>query len=200
VFACKRKIVCWVATLSLMLVAGVGSARADTVSCDFASEAGSSIEFNGTNRTFEFPTTSTYDFVITTATSPILGGLQGNIGGTFTVGTINAAADGGEQADVRQHAGIGLPAPRCRPLDDAVGLGSGGYFVSCVLPYVNGWHLQCFRRVQQYADGKSELADHSGLRQPAGNNLPGLGMDHEAPFGEEFRAFETRCNGTELAG
>jgi hypothetical protein len=39
-----------------------------------------------------------------------------------------------------------------------------------------------------------------GLRQPAGNNLPGLGMDHEAPFGEEFRAFETRCNGTELAG
>ena len=36
--------------------------------------------------------------------------------------------------EVRQHAGIGLPAPRCRPLDDAVGLGSGGYFVSCVLP------------------------------------------------------------------
>ena len=36
---------------------------------------------------------------------------------------------------LRQHAGIGLPAPRCRPLDDAVGLGSGGYFVSCVLPY-----------------------------------------------------------------
>jgi hypothetical protein len=35
---------------------------------------------------------------------------------------------------LRQHAGIGLPAPRCRPLDDAVGLGSGGYFVSCVLP------------------------------------------------------------------
>ena len=36
---------------------------------------------------------------------------------------------------LRQHAGIGLPAPRCRPLDDAVGPGSGGYFVSCVLPY-----------------------------------------------------------------
>jgi hypothetical protein len=35
---------------------------------------------------------------------------------------------------LRQHAGIGLPAPQCQPLDDAVGLGSGGYFVSCVLP------------------------------------------------------------------
>ena len=36
---------------------------------------------------------------------------------------------------LRQHAGIGLPAPQCQPLDDTVGLGSGGYFVSCVLPY-----------------------------------------------------------------
>ncbi len=99
-FTCKRKFVCWVATLSLMLLAGVGSARADTVSCDFASEAGSSIEFNGTNRTFQFPTTSTYDFVITSATSPNLGGLQGNIGGTFTVGTITFPGVGEEQANV----------------------------------------------------------------------------------------------------
>ena len=99
-FTCKKKIVCWAATLSLMLLAGVGPARADTVSCDFASEPGSSIEFNGTNRTFEFPTTSPYDFVINTATSPNLGGLQGNIGGTFTVGTIDTAEDGGEQANV----------------------------------------------------------------------------------------------------
>ena len=41
---------------------------------------------------------------------------------------------GADHTVLRQHAGIGLPAPRCRPLDDAVGLGSGGYFVSCVLP------------------------------------------------------------------
>ena len=99
-FTCKRKIVCWVTTLSLMLLAGVGSARADTVSCNFACEAGSSIDFNGTNQSFDFPTTSTYDFAITTATSPNLGGLQGNIGGTFTVGTITTAEDGGQQANV----------------------------------------------------------------------------------------------------
>ena len=98
-FTYKRKIVCWVTTLSLMLLAGVGPARADTVSCDFASEAGATIEFNGTNGTFEFPTTSPYDFVIA-ATSPYLGGLQGNIGGTFTVGTITTAEDGGQQANV----------------------------------------------------------------------------------------------------
>ncbi len=99
-FTCKKKIVCGVATLSLMLFTGVGSARANTVSCNFASEPGSSIEFNGTNRTFEFPTTSPYDFVINTASSPDLGGLQGNIGGTFAVGQIGTAADGGEQANV----------------------------------------------------------------------------------------------------
>ena len=44
---------------------------------------------------------------------------------------------------LRQHAGIGLPAPRCRPLDDAVGLGSGGYFVSCVLPKLLGACSSC---------------------------------------------------------
>ena len=76
------------------------TANAETVSFDFASEAGSSIEFNGTNRTFDFPTTSQYDFVITTATSPDLGGLQGNIGGTFNVGTITSPAVGEEQANV----------------------------------------------------------------------------------------------------
>jgi hypothetical protein len=99
VFTCKRKIVCWATTLSLMLLAGVGPARADTVSCDFASEVGSSIEFNGTNRTFEFPSTSPYDFVIA-ATSPDLGGLQGNIGGTFTVGTITFPGVGEQLANV----------------------------------------------------------------------------------------------------
>ena len=64
------------------------TANAETVSFDFASVPGSSIEFNGTNRTFDFPTTSQYDFLITSASSPDLEGLQGNIGGTFTVGTI----------------------------------------------------------------------------------------------------------------
>ncbi len=106
-FTCKRKSVCWVATLSVVLLAGVGSARADTVSCDFASEAGSSIEFNGTNRTFEFPTTSPYDFVITTAASPTLGGLQGNIGGTFTVGTITTTLLGGMELDQASVASAG---------------------------------------------------------------------------------------------
>jgi hypothetical protein len=27
-------------------------------------------------------------------------------------------------------------------------------------------------------------AGGANIRQPAGNNLPGFGMDHEAPFGE----------------
>ena len=103
-FACKTRIVCWGVTFSLMLLAGVQTACADTVSCYFASEAGSSIEFNGTNGTFEFPTTSPYDFVIA-ATSPNLGGLQGDIGGTFTVGTITTAANGGQQANVTSKDG-----------------------------------------------------------------------------------------------
>ena len=106
-FTYKRKIVCWVTTLSLMLLAGVGPARADTVSCDFASEAGATIEFNGTNGTFEFPTTSPYDFVITTAASPTLGGLQGNIGGTFTVGTITTTLLGGMELDQASVASAG---------------------------------------------------------------------------------------------
>jgi hypothetical protein len=81
------------------------TANAEIVSFDFACEAGASIEFNGTNSTFEFPNTSPYDFVITTASSPYLGGLQGNIGGTFTVGAI-ATVGGVDQASVTSTDGI----------------------------------------------------------------------------------------------
>lgn len=64
-------------------------AHANIVNFDFSSETDAVIQFIGTGDKIEFPnTTSTYDFVITTATSPSLGGLQGNIGGTFVVGTI----------------------------------------------------------------------------------------------------------------
>ena len=64
------------------------TANADLISCDFSSETDATIQFIGTGDKIEFPNTSTYDFVITTATSPNLGGLKGNIGGTFFVGPI----------------------------------------------------------------------------------------------------------------
>ena len=56
-----------------------------------------SIRFTGTGDTIDFPNTGSYDFVIT---SPTLNNLNGNIGGTFNVGTINYPATGVEQASV----------------------------------------------------------------------------------------------------
>jgi hypothetical protein len=69
----------------------VQTANAGLISCDFASETDASIRFTGTGNEIEFLNTSAYDFVITSATSPNLGGLQGNIGGTFIVGTITVS-------------------------------------------------------------------------------------------------------------
>ncbi len=83
--------------MTLALV--VQTANADTISCDFANVSGATITFTGTGD-IEFPNTGTYDFVITDTTSPSLGGLYGNIGGTFVAGTITSPFPGAEQASV----------------------------------------------------------------------------------------------------
>jgi hypothetical protein len=93
-----KKTCSFVVVVALALV--VQTVNAQIISCDFASETDASIKFIGTGRTIEFPNTNTYDFVITAATSPSLGGLQGNINGTFIVGAITSAVPGVEQASV----------------------------------------------------------------------------------------------------
>ena len=92
----------FLAVLIAALALVVQAANADIIGCDFATETGASIKFTGTGRTIEFPNAGTHDFVITAATSPNLSnlaGLQGNISGTFTVGSITAGG-GAEQASV----------------------------------------------------------------------------------------------------
>ena len=89
----------FLAVLIAALALVAKTASADIIRCDFDSAAGASIKFTGAGNKIEFPSTSTYDFVINTATSPNLGGFQGNIGGTFIVETITAAG-GVEQASV----------------------------------------------------------------------------------------------------
>ena len=67
-----------------------------------------------------------------------------NGGGSFSqtltaVSTLAATPTGDGMLAIdgfRQHAGIGLPAPRRQPLKSTVALRSGWYFISCVLPYV----------------------------------------------------------------
>ena len=78
----------FLAALIVALALMTPAVHANIVSFDFSSETDATIQFIGTGDKIEFPNTSTYDFVITTATSPTLGGLQGNIGGTFFVGPI----------------------------------------------------------------------------------------------------------------
>ena len=92
-----KKTCSFVVVVALALVAQ--TVNAQIISCDFASETDASIRFTGTGRTIEFPNTNTYDFVITATTSPNLGGLQGNIGGTFLVGPITTVGSM-EQASV----------------------------------------------------------------------------------------------------
>ena len=93
----------------------VSPASAAVISFDFSSLTGASVMFTGTGNKIEFPADpSGYDFTITDATSPILGGLQGNIGGTFTVGTINPVGTMAEQAVVTTTDGV-------FSIDDGVG-------------------------------------------------------------------------------
>lgn len=81
------------------------SANAEPISCDFSSVPGASIRFTGTGDKIEFPDgLGGYDFVIT---SPSLYGLQGNIGGTFIVGTITTVG-GMEQADLTTNGTFSL--------------------------------------------------------------------------------------------
>jgi hypothetical protein len=89
--------------LSALLVASiltVSAASADTLSFDFSSDTGATIKFTGSGDTIEFPNTGAYDFTITSTTFPSLGGLQGNISGTFVVGAIATPFTGMEQASV----------------------------------------------------------------------------------------------------
>jgi len=84
--------------LIVVLALVAQTANAANISCDFSSVAGASIKFTGTGDKIEFPNTGAYDFVVTDATSPNLGGLFGTIGGTFVVGTISSPFSGVEQA------------------------------------------------------------------------------------------------------
>jgi len=95
----------FLAVLIAALALVVQTANADIISCDFASETGASIKFTGTGDKIEFPNTSTYDFIITAATSPTLGGLQGNIGGVLTVEAISIPYPGFEYATVTSSGG-----------------------------------------------------------------------------------------------
>ncbi len=93
---------CWFRRFAFIALFGVmaQAANAEVINCDFASVVGGSIQFTGTGDTITFPNTGTYDFLITDSTAPSLVGLFGNIGGTFTVGTITSPVAGFEQASV----------------------------------------------------------------------------------------------------
>ncbi len=89
-----------VAILIATLAVVVQTANAETITCDFANVAGSSVTFTGTGDTITFPNTGTYDFLVTGGSPLALVGLNGNIGGTFTVGAITSPFTGLEQANV----------------------------------------------------------------------------------------------------
>ncbi len=104
-----------VAVFCAMAVFSASTASAevvDIVTFDFSSVPGASVRFTGTDDKIEFPSTAPggYDFTITYATSPLLGGLKGNIGGTFTVGAITTTVIPGigtmEQAGVTTTDGL----------------------------------------------------------------------------------------------
>lgn len=64
---------------------------ANALNFDFVSDGdpGSTIQFNGTPKTFNFAPASTgYDFVIRTSDNASLVGLKGNFAGTFTIGSV----------------------------------------------------------------------------------------------------------------
>ena len=74
--------------------------HAEQISLDFANNSDASVTFTGTGDTITFPNLGTYDFTITSSTGASLVGYEGNIGGTFTVGTITSPVTGLEQAPV----------------------------------------------------------------------------------------------------
>jgi hypothetical protein len=90
-----------IVTLSLV----AQTANADLITCDFSNLSDATIRFTGTGRLIEFPSTGLRDFVVTDATSPNLGGLQGNIDGTFVVGLITVTGTM-EQASVTTTDGL----------------------------------------------------------------------------------------------
>jgi len=79
----------WLITVALLLMTFACSTITFALTLNYASVSGSTITFNGTNRTFDFPNTATYDFVISDEEGGGAAvGLQGNIGGPFTIGQI----------------------------------------------------------------------------------------------------------------
>src|SRR5271165_6004904 len=72
----------------LPMLCAVG-ASADPVAFDFSSLGTSQINFDGTSATFNFsPDASGFDFSIADSSLAGLVGLNGNIDGTFTIGSI----------------------------------------------------------------------------------------------------------------
>lgn len=87
-------------TVALLVMTFAWSTITCALTLNYASVSGATITFNGTDRTFAFPHTGAYDFVIG---APGSGSLYGNIGGTFTIGEITTSTFLGvtyETADV----------------------------------------------------------------------------------------------------
>jgi hypothetical protein len=80
-----------ISLLTLLMFLGAGLASATTL--DFAGVPGAVIQFDGSNRTFQFLPEPGTDFQITSPAGPSLG-LPGDIAGTFLIGPISQAVPG----------------------------------------------------------------------------------------------------------
>jgi len=90
----KKGLLGVVIALTLCLTLFPAAARALTI--NYSNVQGASIDFFGATDTFTFPNSGTRDFSITSvagSTDPQTPGLQGNIGGTFTIGAITVSVD-----------------------------------------------------------------------------------------------------------
>jgi hypothetical protein len=87
----KRTLLIGFCVLALTIGA-VGSALA-TITFNFSSQTGATIYFDGAGN-FSFPNTETYDFAVTNEVGGTAAlNLKGNIGGSFTIGTVTGPPD-----------------------------------------------------------------------------------------------------------
>jgi hypothetical protein len=83
------------ARLSFLAILIAASAHADPVTFDFSSLGTSQIIFDGSSSTIAFSQDSSgYDFQISDSNVPGLASLDGNIGGTFSIGPITSTSFG----------------------------------------------------------------------------------------------------------
>lgn len=91
----------FVAVLALMFGGLIQGADAEIITFDFSSEPDASIKFlGGTEPKIEFPNQGLYDFTVSQTGATSLGGLHGNISGTFAIGSITVPMNGIEEASV----------------------------------------------------------------------------------------------------